>query len=64
MVRGLAVLAVMGCLALPVQAEAVKEVTVIESPETGDHMNPVFSAMVLILSGMGIYSCAEKIWKK
>ena len=64
MVRGLAVLALVGCLAFPVQAVQTREVTVVESPETGDHMNPVFSAMVLVLSGMGLYWCGEKIWKK
>ena len=65
MVRGLAVLALAGCLLFPVQGQAAeREVTVVESPETGDHMNPVFSAMVLVLSGMGLYWCGEKIWKK
>ena len=64
MIRGLAVLAVVGCLMMPAEAEEVREVTVIESPDTGDHMNPVFSAMGLILSGLGLYYCGEKIWKK
>jgi len=53
-----------GCLSVPAQAVQVREVTVVESPMTGDHMNPVFSAMVLVLSGMGLYYCGEKIWKK
>ena len=65
MVRGLLALAVAGCLSLPIQAQTVsREVTVVESPGTGDHMYPVFSAMGLVLSGMGLYFCGEKIWKK
>ena len=65
MVRGLAVLAIIGCLAVPAQGQTVeREVTVVESPDTGDHMNPVFTAMALVLSGMGLYFCGEKIWKK
>ena len=63
--RGLAVLALVGCLAIPAQGQTVsREVTVVESPDTGDHMNPVFAAMGLVLSGMGLYFCGEKIWKK
>ena len=65
MIRGMAVLALMGCLALPTQGQMIcREVTVVESPDTGDHMNPVFTAMGLVLSGMGLYFCGEKIWKK
>ena len=64
MIRGLAVVAVVGCLMVPGEVQEVREVTVIESPDTGDHMDPVFSAMGLILSGLGLYYCGEKIWKK
>ena len=64
MIRGLAVVAVVGCLMVPGEVQEVREVTVIESPDTGDHMDPVFSAMGMILSGLGLYYCGEKIWKK
>ena len=64
MVRGLAALAVVGCLAIPAQAAQVKEVTVLESPHRGDRIDPVFPAMGLVLSGLGLYFWGEKIWKK
>ena len=34
-----------------------------QSPKTGDHPAPVFSAMGLILSGMGLTVCVEKLRK-
>ena len=64
MVRGLAALAVVGCLALPAQAAQVKEVTVLEFPDRGERVDPVFPAMGLVLSGLSIYFWSEKIWKK
>ena len=35
-----------------------------ESPPTGEHLSPVFAAMGLILSGMGLAACAQKLRKK
>ena len=64
MVRGLAALAVVGCLALPAQEVQIKEVTVLEMPGRGGRVDPVFPAMGLVLSGLGLYFWGEKIWKK
>ncbi len=35
-----------------------------QSPKTSDHPAPIFAAMGLILSGMGLAVCAEKLRKK
>ena len=34
------------------------------SPKTGQHPAPVFAAMGLVLSGLGLYLCAENLRKK
>lgn len=35
-----------------------------QSPRTGQHPAPMFAAMGLVLSGMGLYLLGEKHWKK
>ena len=35
-----------------------------QSPRTGQHPAPIFGAMGLVLSGMGLYLCVEKLRKK
>ena len=34
------------------------------SPKTGQHPAPLFAAMCLVLSGLGLYLCAENLRKK
>lgn len=46
-------------LACPKQSELLTS-----SPKTGQHPAPLFAAMGLVLSGMGLYVCVEKIRKK
>lgn len=47
-----------------VQADPKTQRLLTESPRTGDHPAPVLAAMGLILSGMGLCICVEKIRKK
>ena len=57
---------------IPIPFEGQWEVTAlpkmgllgVESPKTGQHPAPIIGAMVMVLSGVGLMACVEKIRRK